>query len=368
MMHVLHVISELGSGGVEKQLCALHGELPKDKIEFSFVVHGQNSGAAEEYVKNAGCAVYHVTPKKDSLLKNIKEIDSIIKNGKYDVVHVHQNFSSFTALWSAYRHRVPVRIVHSRGCNMNASLKTRIKNAVPGFLNKLFANEFLAISEGAGEWLYGKGWKKYGRLFYDVIDIERFAFSEQKRKAGRDTLGLADRFAVLMVGRFSPEKNHVFALKVFAELIRMHPNSVLLLLGEGKEQDNIKKQAEAMGILDKVRFEGTTDKVEMYMNAADVLIFPSLHEGFGDVAIEAQCAGLPVIASDRIPVDTKATPVIQYLSLNASPVEWAERVLSLRDIERKDYSTCMDKFSLKFGAGEYFDILNKRLYGSEKEC
>lgn len=358
MIRVLHVISELGSGGVETQLCLLHSALPADKIKFDFVVHGQNSGAAEEYVKKAGCSVYHVTPKKESLLKNIEEIDGIIKRGGYDAVHVHQNFSSFTALWSAWRHGVPVRIVHARGCQKHLSFKTRIKNAVCGFLNKRYANEFLAISESAGEWLYGKDWKRRGKLFYDVIDTEKLAFSPENRRQWREKLGVDNHFVVLMVGRFSPEKNHGFALRVFDELVKIQKNALLILVGEGKEEDNVRVQATQMGILDRVCFAGTTDKVEVYMNAADALIFPSLHEGFGDVAIEAQCAGLPVFASDRVPLDTKATSVIQYISLSVPPREWAEKLLASQNRERKDYSASMERFSLKTRTQEYLNLLS----------
>ena len=72
------------------------------------------------------------------------------------------------------------------------------------------------------------------------------------------------------------------------------------MLGEGKYRSSIMQQAENMGILNKCIFTGAVTNVQDYLFTMDVFVFPSLFEGLSVAAIEAQCTGLPVVASDTV--------------------------------------------------------------------
>ena len=98
MIRVLHVLSSLDGGGVERMLYNYYTHMTRSKVHFDFVVHGKKIGILEEPLKKIGSEIYHVTPKKESLFKNCSEIYRAINSSKYDVVVVHQNFSSFPAL------------------------------------------------------------------------------------------------------------------------------------------------------------------------------------------------------------------------------------------------------------------------------
>ena len=108
MIKVLHIVSSLDSGGVENMLYNYYLNIGNSKIHFDFIVHGDNKGIIEKKVKNMGSAVFHVTPKKVSLKINMSEINKVIKDGNYDVVHCHQNFSNFSSLYLACKHKVPL--------------------------------------------------------------------------------------------------------------------------------------------------------------------------------------------------------------------------------------------------------------------
>ena len=70
----------------------------------------------------------------------------------------------------------------------------------------------------------------------------------------------------------------------------------------------------------------------------DIMIFPSKYEGFGTTVLEAQCNGLPTLASDVLPIETRVTSCIDYLSIkNDSYYKWAQKALQMvNNIERKD--------------------------------
>ena len=70
MIRVLHVLSSLDGGGVERMLYNYYTHMDRSRVHFNFVVHGKKIGILEEPLKKIGSVIYHVTPKKESLFKN----------------------------------------------------------------------------------------------------------------------------------------------------------------------------------------------------------------------------------------------------------------------------------------------------------
>ena len=95
----------------------------------------------------------------------------------------------------------------------------------------------------------------------------------------------------------------------------------------------MKKKAYELGVDDKVLFLGMRDDVSDIVQAFDVFVFPSTYEGLGLAVIEAQASGLECIVSDRVPIETKVTDNIKYLSLDESPV-----ILNLNVRNREELS------------------------------
>jgi glycosyltransferase involved in cell wall biosynthesis len=119
-------------------------------------------------------------------------------------------------------------------------------------------------------------------------------------------------------------KNHTFLIEIAMELVKIIPNSKLLLVGEGELKEKIKEKAKKLGILDYIIFYGVTTEIPPLLMAMDLFCFPSLFEGLGIAAIEAQAASLQTVASDAIPKATCISDQIRYLSLEDSSARWAE--------------------------------------------
>ena len=75
MIKILHVVSSLDGGGVESMLYNYYLYLDKSMIQFDFIVHGRDIGILEKRVEALGAKVFHVTPKKESFIKNKQEIE-----------------------------------------------------------------------------------------------------------------------------------------------------------------------------------------------------------------------------------------------------------------------------------------------------
>ena len=116
----------------------------------------------------------------------------------------------------------------------------------------------------------------------------------------------------------------------------MNKNTVLVLCGEGKLEDDIKAKTKALGLENDVIFTGIMDTSVLYQ-ALDLFLFPSLWEGLPLTGIEAQTSGLPIVMSDVIADETVVTDNVTRLSLSNSADVWAKTCLDvLSAYERKD--------------------------------
>jgi glycosyltransferase involved in cell wall biosynthesis len=105
-------------------------------------------------------------------------------------------------------------------------------------------------------------------------------------------------FRALVVARLAPEKNVASAIEAMASIIKYKPNAGLVIVGDGPERTRLEKLAAQLGITENVIFEGWRDNIVSYYKMADVLVLPSLYEGYGMVAAEAALAGCPVVMTD----------------------------------------------------------------------
>lgn len=329
MIKILHVVSGLDGGGVETMLYNYYMNMDHSNIRFDFIVHDLNIGMLEEKFTELGCRIYHVTPKKISFIKNAKEIYKIIKEGDYDIVHSHQNTSSFLPLILAKIIKVNVRIAHSHVGYTKESIVQRTSRYPFKLLTKLFSTDWFACSSIAGKWLFGN--KRTIKDFFiikNAIDLEKFKYNEDIRKAVRSELRWEDKFVIGNVARFYPEKNHTLLINIFKEIHTVCPNAVLALIGGEGQEEKIRNMVSSLGLTDNVKFLGVRNDVHRLMQAMDVFILPSKFEGFGMVFIEAQAASLKTYASNAVPNETKITDLIEYISLEKSAEFWAEKVLS----------------------------------------
>ena len=364
MIKILHVVSSLDGGGVESMLYNYYLYLDKSMIQFDFIVHGRDIGILEKRVEALGAKVFHVTPKKESFIKNKQEIEKIIKNGKYDIVHCHQNFSNFVPLMIAKKYRVPVRISHAHGCKEVKSVGERIKNSLFRLLNQSSANYFFACGIAAGKWLHGRLWSPNEKniIMKNAIDTNKFTYNHEVRERYRKKLSVENKKVLLHVGRFSAEKNHLFLIEIMEIVTKQDDSYVLLLVGNGATEKTVRNIVQMKGLNNKVIFLGVRNDVAELMNAADIFLLPSKNEGFGITLIEAQSTGLITFASDKITKETAITDLIEYLPIEDSNA-WAEKILLTKINGRDTRNKLIEKkgYSVQVQSKKYIELVKKIL-------
>ena len=118
-------------------------------------------------------------------------------------------------------------------------------------------------------------------------------------------------------------------IDVFKNINEQSDDYMLIIIGKGSLKYEIEKKVSISGLNDKIIFIHHTFEVEKYMFASDLFVLPSLYEGLGIAAIEAQAAGLPTVISDGVPQDTVISDLVLSIPLEAPADIWAEKIMKI---------------------------------------
>ncbi len=254
-------------------------------------------------------------------------IVAAMREGGYDAVHIQaSNGSAFFLASLAKKAGIPRRIIHSHnaGAETSANPAKRLVGNACAALWSGAPTELWACSSNAGEYLFGK---RDFTVFYNGIDLGKFAFSAEKRERVRGELRVADdTFLLGSIGRISLQKNPLFQLRVFAELVKLAPNARFCMVGRGDLEAERDAEIEKLGIKDSVIVIPRTSESDAFYCAFDALLFPPVFEGLSFVGIESQCSGVPVYASTAVPSELDVTDRITYMSLDEDPATWAKKI------------------------------------------
>lgn len=323
-LRVLQVVTKMERGGLETFIMNMYRNVDRARVQFDFLCHREGDFAYDDEIKRLGGRIYRVPRCNPLDLRYLRAIDGFFSGHPYRVVHSHIDCMSALPLAAARRHGTVVRIAHSHNSRQDRDIKYPIKMLCKRFIRRE-ATDLFACGVEAGRWMFGTDDFTVVR---NAIDVDEYAFDGTRRERTRRDLGVPEGTLVIgHVGRFMPQKNHAFILDVFAEVLRLRPDAVLLLIGDGELRAVREQQAADLGISDSVKFLGVRSDVPDLMQAMDVFLMPSLYEGLPLVLVEAQAAGLPCVISDSIPTDCDMDgSSITRLSLGASVIQWATKV------------------------------------------
>ena len=299
------------------------------EVKSDIVLIGEPPAAIKQELLALGGRVFVIPGRLHHPVRYLLKLRKVIKDGGYEIVHAHGNsctlaIEMLAAKWGGAR----VRAAHSH----NTACRFRLAHAV---LRKPFDRLYThawACGQEAGQWLFPGKDVRIARISTETAE---YAFDPAVRKKYRGELGLDGRFVVGSVANFVEQKNHAFMLEFFAEYHRLNVNARLMLVGDGPLRGDIEKRIAEYGLGDSVLVLGSRDDVMGLLQACDVMLLPSLHEGFPGVLVEWQCAGLKALVSDRVTRDTDLTGLIEFLPIDKGTEIWVEALLEAqKDAER----------------------------------
>lgn len=331
-IRVLHIVTYMGLGGLETMIMNYYRHIDRSKIQFDFLVHRNFQAEYDNEIEALGGHIYRVPPLNPFSFKYFRALETFFSEHHYDIVHSHLDCLSAYPLKIAQKYGVKTRIAHAHNKNQDYNFKYLIK-VYSKYLMPLYATDLLACSDEAGKWMFpGHRFK----VLNNAIDAKQYIYNPEKEQYMKSKLGIQGKFVLGHVGRFSPQKNHNFLIDVFQYVEKLEKNVVLILVGVGDGKSEIEDKVRKLGLKDKVIFLGGRNDIPDVLQALDVFVFPSLYEGLGIAAVEAQAAGLPCILSDQIPQECRLTENVEVLSLKDSPLEWANHILAYVGSEKKN--------------------------------
>lgn len=330
MIRVLQVVDHMGLGGIQAFIMNVYRNIDREKVQFDFLLHRQEGNTFREEINQLGGIIHYVPARNQGFLKNKRALGVFFKeHTEYKVVHQHESSLSYIEpLIAAKRNHVPIRIIHSHNTRMGNSMIHRILHLLNARRIHRIATHYLACGKLAGEWLYGNS-KVKGKFTVVIngIKLSDFEYNEEVRNKIRKGLNLCKDTIFCHIGRFDAVKNHGFLIDVFNEIVKIEPNSKLVLVGNGILMDEVKDKVNALGLNDRVLFLGLRNDINQILQGADAVILPSLYEGFPVTAIEAQAAGLPFFMSDSVSKEALIKSNSYALSLNDTAKQWAEFII-----------------------------------------
>ena len=346
-IRVLHVVGNMGIGGIETLIMNIYRNIDRDKVQFDFLIHNPTEGEYAEEIKKLGGHIYRMPVLRDKTRTyywRYFEYKSALKkffseHKEIKVLHGHMTNTASIYMPIAMKYgNVKCCIAHSHQTEATPGLSGVVTNILQRHLEKI-ATDYFACSEEAAKWIYSIEIVENGKvkIIHNGTDVEKYHFDSVEHEKIKKQMGHSGKIVFGNVARFKKQKNHEFLIDIFAEIHKMNQNTVLILVGQGELEENMKEKVAKLGLDDCVEFLGARNDVPTLLKDFDVFLLPSLFEGLPLVGIEAQAAGLPMITSNTVTLEADVTGNVTFLPLELSAEEWAKKILEVNEsFVRKD--------------------------------
>ncbi|MEE1035927.1 MAG: glycosyltransferase [Oscillospiraceae bacterium] len=332
MFRVLHLMGCADAGGISMVVLNYYRFIDRSKVHFDIALTVDTVGQNAQALMDLGAQVFFVPMKSMGLGAFRRALTKILKEGKYDAIHVHESETCYVALSVAKKLGVPCRVAHAHTSSPCGDLKSELRRQSGCLLNYHYATQVIGCGKLAGDRVFGKRnmQRPKAMVLPNAIDTERFSFNQRVRKEVREELGLEGKYVIGMVGRLSEQKNIPYALELMTEVRKQIPNAVLVVAGNGPDEAKINDRIQELHLEDVVAMLGRRADVARLYQAFDIFIMPSFFEGYPLAAVEALASGLPVLLADTITRELEFASALRYIPLSeqsrwiAEIVNWQE--------------------------------------------
>lgn len=284
--------------------------LAAQRLNIDFTI-ACNMNDADQALYREDCQAYGITAEHIDFVRNPlaisnytqakKQLLALMQREKYDAVHCNTPIGGVLGRICAKKTGIPCVIYQAHGFHFwhGAPLINWICYYP---VERVLAHDtdlLLTINREDFERAQHFRLKQNGRVIRVPgvgVDIGRFTAQADDPASFRKKLGIpADAFIFLSVGELDDNKNHMTAIRAFAEANVL--NSYYVICGKGEQEQPLRKAAQCLHVADRVLFLGFRSDIPMILSASDCFVFPSRREGLPSALMEAMAAGLPCIAS-----------------------------------------------------------------------
>jgi lipopolysaccharide heptosyltransferase II len=287
-MNILQILPELNVGGVETGTLDLAKYLIRSGHKAVVV---SNGGELVRELESYGTLHYKLPVHKKSLFtvfKMVPLLAEIIKKEEIDIVHARSRVPAWIAYFACRRSKA-VFITTCHGYYQKHPF-----SEVMGW-----AKRVIVLSNVIARHMVDDFKVPYERirLVARSVDLEKFSYSEPDKKRRKE-------FNVGIIARITPIKGHLHFIKAMAKVARVIPYLKIWIVGDAPaSREAYKEQLQVLvrrlGLWHCTEFLGTQRDIPNILSYLDLLVLATTtHEAFGRVIVEAQAAGVPVVATE----------------------------------------------------------------------
>lgn len=348
-MRIAFFVQSLSVGGAETIACNYLLKLKEFGHDVILIQKRNEDTFLNKKITEAGIPTYTLTPSgRDIVSKGMRfltmkffigvKLSRLLKKLKVEIFHNHISFEGVKKL------PVPVNNIYYSvhtdvGRTFEIYGKSHYKNAkrfIEKGINVVVVTErmkkdLLSFFPTAKYYLLGNG-----------VDTKKIRNLRYDRKEFLNSIGINENcFVMGHIGRYFPVKNHHKVIEIFSEVKRLRPNSKLLLVGTGNEQE----KATVNALIQKYRVQedviqlGLRDDATAVISVLDALVLPSFNEGFGLVVLEAQVHDIRCVVSNAVQRDLACNGNVFFVDIKESSEKWAKILLNnnrtenIKDVE-----------------------------------
>lgn len=294
-MKLMFVITGLGMGGAERQVCDLADQFAAKGHEVLLI---SMTGETVNRPQSAKIEIVELSMAKTPLgfIKAYRQVRRLINQFRPDVVHSHMVHANLFA--RLLRLSTPInKLICTAHSSNEGGRRRMLAYRITDALCDLSTN----VSQEAVDVSVKRGAAPTSRIIAmpNGIDTVRFTFNSASRTRLREQLQLADNTPlILAVGRFTEAKDYPNLLTAFSQLSSNLNHAQLAIIGTGEEQTKIEALAKQLGLTQRIHFLGLQRNVHEWMSTADVYVMSSAWEGMPLVLLEAMACERVVVATD----------------------------------------------------------------------
>jgi glycosyltransferase involved in cell wall biosynthesis len=283
-LKILHIDPEKNWGGGEAQVVGLLTYLAEKGHQNTLVTHPR--GRLFDHCRNLKIKTLPLVIRNDLDVRPIASLRRLIRQEKYDIVHLHTKRAHALSLWLPRKMHNPKYVVTRRmDYPQTRSWYTR-------HLYNRRVDGVVAISRTIFDLLVSAGVDSERiRLIHSGIDAQRFEMPPSESSSSQDVP------VVGIVAALEERKGHRFLLEAAARLKERGSRVKYVLAGDGSLRAELKAMTERLNLIGDVKFFDFISDTPVFLSNIDIFVLPSLHEGLGVAVLEAMAAGKAVVAS-----------------------------------------------------------------------
>lgn len=315
MKRILQIVGKMDRAGAETMLMNLYRHIDRSKIQFDFITFTKEKGDYDDEIVSLGGKIIPIIAKNP--IERLIKLQKFLKaNPEYQVIHSHVLLNNAFHLMAAKSAGIKHRISHSHSTSngSNSNLRKLYEIWAKKAIQKL-ATYRIACGVEAAQYLYGTADDVL--ILKNAIDLKKYADVATTQKSYWDNVLPHKGLRLIQVGRLTEVKNHEFSLKIAKALREQDFEFTFFIVGQGGLEIKIRDLIIEYELSEQVHLLGVRDDVPELMAGADLMLMPSLHEGFPVVLVESQAIGLPSLISINISREVDlGIDLIEYENLN----------------------------------------------------